>query len=390
MLLVVALLSCNDETKVRRVVLYPSGMTLSVGESRQIEMIIEPLSAAIHNQTAWHTSDPDVAQVDDEGRVTAIDAGKCVITGQANHVEATCTVEVVTPTYNIGMPRAVVWNDGVDAGSGTANRLAVRMHEETLSVDSTGGIDGTGMLLNLSLYAPISAEVVPTGSYTTSTTTGTEYSIEPGAIIDENGSRYASGSFFGQYTEHGLSVVLIKEGTVTVENDSVCHVRCSLKGDNNEHIDASYSGTPRSYNTATESELSTLYYTGASTQKVDIAGEYAVDHVRFTFTTPSDTVVTLTARVPLSATMPPVGVYTTSATAHTFTLTTEEHQSPGLIVADNDTSVVSSGTLHILSSENAFSYRASLTDQSKRQYLLIPLKEKVQYIKPLKITSALR
>ena len=56
--------SCNDPSKVKSVFLSPDTMVLNVGESRQIEMFIQPISAIAYNSTAWSSTNTDVAVVD--------------------------------------------------------------------------------------------------------------------------------------------------------------------------------------------------------------------------------------------------------------------------------------------------------------------------------------
>ena len=73
---ILCFVGCTDETKVQSVRLNPTEITLKIGETRQIEMLIEPISAIIYNPVAWHTSDPNVAQVDNNGNITAIYAGE--------------------------------------------------------------------------------------------------------------------------------------------------------------------------------------------------------------------------------------------------------------------------------------------------------------------------
>ena len=88
---------CSDETKVQSVRLEPTELTLNIGETRQIEMLIEPISAIIYNPVAWKTSNPNVAQVDNKGNITAVYAGECLITCKTKHHEAYCHVTVVAP-----------------------------------------------------------------------------------------------------------------------------------------------------------------------------------------------------------------------------------------------------------------------------------------------------
>ena len=104
LLCLLAFFACTNETKVESITLNPTEITLNVGETSQIEMIISPISASIYNPTSWKSSNPNVAQVDNKGNVTAIYAGECIITGKTKYHEAYCKVTVVAPekeTYKV-------------------------------------------------------------------------------------------------------------------------------------------------------------------------------------------------------------------------------------------------------------------------------------------------
>ena len=75
LLTLLALAACSDNTKVTNISLNPSELIMKIGDTAHIEMIISPISAIIYNPTAWSSSNPNVAQVNDNGKVTAIKEG---------------------------------------------------------------------------------------------------------------------------------------------------------------------------------------------------------------------------------------------------------------------------------------------------------------------------
>ena len=103
------LIGCTDETKVQSVRLNPTELTLSIGDTYQIEMLISPISAIIYNPVSWRSSNPNVAQVDNKGNVTAIYAGECVITGKTKHHEDYCHITVVAPEYNFAFENGIMF-----------------------------------------------------------------------------------------------------------------------------------------------------------------------------------------------------------------------------------------------------------------------------------------
>lgn len=82
---------------VTSITLYKSELSLYTGNSETLTTSIEPNNAT--NQTVtWESSDPNVATVDENGKVTAKAAGKATITAMADGGKtATCVVQVRKP-----------------------------------------------------------------------------------------------------------------------------------------------------------------------------------------------------------------------------------------------------------------------------------------------------
>lgn len=362
--------SCADETKVQRVTLSDDHLVMSIGDSHQIEMIVSPLSAAIYNSTGWKSSDPNVAQVDDNGNVTAVYSGECVVTGRAAHVEAQCSVTVVTPTYSIVMPNAIVFNEGTTDNN--TNRLVARLYSADLAIDSTGAATGNGTMLNLALFAPISEQILTPGQYTTATTEAGEYFIAPGELVHENGATYITGSFLGQYTDNGLSAISVTSGTVAVETDGSYTITCSLEGEKNEHIDVRFSGTPRFYSTDYPTVTSTIYYSRFDIKPASIEGENSTGLQKITFHTDTDTTITLTARTPLSASGLPQGTYTSNQRQIPFTLTDTQLPEHAAVATSADTTAIASATMKVSQQSGNTYINATISDINNNQYIVLP------------------
>ena len=134
-------IGCTDETKVQSVRLEPTELTLNIGETYQIEMIINPISAIIYNPVAWRSSDPNVAQVDSKGNVTAIYAGECIITCKTKHHEDYCRVTVVAPKYEVTFTNCVVFDeDNENILKSIAEKFHAEYYEECNITDSDNNL----------------------------------------------------------------------------------------------------------------------------------------------------------------------------------------------------------------------------------------------------------
>ena len=100
--LVAALFACNkgnnsQETpviEVRGVFVHPSTLTLKIGDTQTLSTTIIPENAT-DKTIVWSSSRPDVAKVDENGKVTAVSSGEVTITATSvNGIQGKCTVSV--------------------------------------------------------------------------------------------------------------------------------------------------------------------------------------------------------------------------------------------------------------------------------------------------------
>ena len=80
------------DTSATGISLSASAITLEVEETADITATVFPAEAA--GTVTWESSDESVATVSEEGRITAVGAGKAVITATSDLVTAECSVTV--------------------------------------------------------------------------------------------------------------------------------------------------------------------------------------------------------------------------------------------------------------------------------------------------------
>ena len=358
------LIGCTDETKVQSVHLNPTELTLHIGDTYQIEMLINPISAIIYNPVSWRSSNPNVAQVDNKGNVTTIYAGECIITGKTKHHEDYCHITVVAPKYNINFTKAIMFDEGIHLETNQRN-LILRLYDDNITIDSTGSILGNGLFLNINLYAPAESKELPIGTYQT-TDTINDFTIMPGALRQEGNSYYATGSYLGQYTDNGLSALFLTEGQIIVENNSSYSVICSFTGDQTEKIDATFNGNINIYDTSLENQITIIEYTDAITEAIELAEEATLNHIKISLSN-NDTIVTFVARTPKTINTLPTGNYYLSDNILAYTLIPEQCT---ITTKEKYTRIVSA-TLQVKETN----LQATFTDNNGIKYLIRPIQK---------------
>lgn len=81
------------EIAVQSVILNTTSLSLQPGESASLNGTVQPDNATIHS-VSWKSSNDNVATVSQEGNVTAVSEGNCVITVTVGGVKAECDVTV--------------------------------------------------------------------------------------------------------------------------------------------------------------------------------------------------------------------------------------------------------------------------------------------------------
>ena len=79
---------------VAKITLSKVQMTLLIGESKTLTATVSPADADLQEPIKWTTSDPSVATVDENGKVTAVHLGEAYIKASADGVSGSCLVTV--------------------------------------------------------------------------------------------------------------------------------------------------------------------------------------------------------------------------------------------------------------------------------------------------------
>lgn len=322
-ILAIMMTCCKDETKVETISLDPTELTIAIGEERQIELTINPLSATKYNTKFWSSSDKNVATVDNKGNVTGIYAGTCTITATVGDKKAKCTVTVKTPTYKIQMDNAIIFDNGFDETTGTNIRI-LRLYEKGLTIDSTGEASGNGMIMNLHLFSPTTTDTLATGLYQIDES-GNEFTIKPGNLVTSDEGTYATGSFLGEYSDYGISVLFAVKGNVRISKENeIFSIQCSLEGEKDEHMDIQWQGKPTIFKTDSAIEITELTYKSLETE--EIATDSKTKHVKVRFDC-TEYKLNVLFRVPLSAHDGiPDGQYKSDKSDNSFTISAEESE----------------------------------------------------------------
>lgn len=317
-LMVAGLWSCKDETKVRGVSLDQEEIVIAIGETRQLELMIEPVSAYIYHPKNWKSSNENVATVDQKGNVTGVYGGECIVTVYVEDKKASCKVRVETAAYDLRMDGAVVYNSGVDSETGSYVKI-LRLFEEGLEFDSVGNASGNGLMLNLYILSPSTQEPLAEGVYDFAESKA-EFTVLPGELLETEEGSYATGSFLGEYSDYGFGVLFVREGRVTVSRDGESYnVECVMEGAQNEHVEVRWTGEPTVYRADTTYEPKALEYSALDVRPIEIEGESSVGHVELVMDCGEES-LRLVMRVPLTAGEELMdGAYAMSSSEKSFT-----------------------------------------------------------------------
>ena len=93
----------------------PNGYTLVKGDVKQLSAVVSPADAD-NTGVIWASSNPNIAAVSADGRVTAVNGGSCVITATCKDnasISASCTIVVGTPVTSVALaPNRASMNTG--------------------------------------------------------------------------------------------------------------------------------------------------------------------------------------------------------------------------------------------------------------------------------------
>ena len=357
--LLVGLAAC-DEYPVESVVLNPTSLSLNVGEQDTIEVRIYPLSSAYANTVKWQSSDESVAVVSAKGVVTAVYSGKCTITATAGKQSATCEVVVNDLDYDLTFDRATALYYG-DAYNVGTNNFALRMLGAGLSLDNEGALVGEGLFVNIDMNVPADKLSVPGGNYSVSASREA-FTFVPGALYEEDGVQYATGTFVGQRTADGLRVVFIATGTFWMNQTGDSYTcEAHFVGTHNEDVVVRFGGKIDVLDRSGTTPPVTYTFETQSVVQEFLGDAYAVGLNTFRFTaTDADTLLQFDLYAPLSVgDLCPNGHYefagarAYSIAAASFTYGTE-------------VKTIASGEVVVAQTEAGQSFRCTFVDETGR------------------------
>ena len=241
---------------VTSVSLDPTSLNLTVGSTGTLTATVRPADADDKTVT-WSSSDPTVATVaasanGTKGTVTAMKAGKAVITAKAGGKEATCTVTVTvpTPTLTIVGSRSTTMDPG------------------TLTVTATLTNAPAGAVIDWS----VDREPGQTGTKLPERVAGDSRNPNPEVVTSGDGTITSTI----KYTCNGAGdfIVTARYGSLTAVK-SVTVSGIVLSGDN---LDS-------------ETDILTMYVNGSATLTTTLYGEAADDRTSYVMWSSSDTLV---------------------------------------------------------------------------------------------------
>jgi uncharacterized protein YjdB len=97
---------------VTAVVVSPTVVKMNIGETATLTATIAPNNAT-YKTIEWRSSNPNIASVDENGRVTGLSTGQVTMTAQAhNGVIGTAIVHVGSPLTGISLPSTLLVQKG--------------------------------------------------------------------------------------------------------------------------------------------------------------------------------------------------------------------------------------------------------------------------------------
>lgn len=240
MCIVVCLHSC-EQNKIKNIYFKKDKVQLSVHEQYTAELFMEPFSETDYDKITWKSSDNSVAVVDKMGHITAVYTGSCIVTARCGKLRASIEVAVLPINIAFDSSKALAYFYG-DSYDNSYNTVVVRFLSDGCQIEPNGDITGAGTYINMQLFAPKSTDSIALGTFRQSNTP-MQYAFLSGYLREHNDRRYVLGSYFGNLSVSGNSVVLIKEGVFNISKRmSQYVVEGVFRGDKDEVIELSYSG----------------------------------------------------------------------------------------------------------------------------------------------------
>lgn len=317
-LCVSCMLACtDDEHPVDSIEVDTESIVLNVGESYQLKAHVLPLSAILYNGIRYTSSDPQVAQVDTKGLITATYSGECMIILQANNITRKVSVQVRKVVLDFELTSGCIHSKG-DTENWNSNTVVLQIIDSNLSFENDyQSITGNGVALNLVGFLPFTDPVLEDGTYTVSSEMEKNH-FYAGSLVDNGDSYSVKGSFVGIYSSSGLSAIIIESGSVEVSTSGSNRIlKMQFVGSKGESINATYNA-PLVEKESYPQVLYTVRYTNYVVS--DVISEKKSMRIVFQNAT-QDTLIYCVARVPETAEKElPIANYSLDDSNELFTL----------------------------------------------------------------------
>ncbi|MDR1825289.1 MAG: Ig-like domain-containing protein [Bifidobacteriaceae bacterium] len=113
----------------------PENLVLDVGDTYQVEPLIEPADAG--ETLTWESGDPDILTVDEDGLLTAVSQGAATITVTARDVDQSFDVTVIVPVTGIAVTEEAIEMDVFDTYQIEAQVEPADATDQALSFSTT-------------------------------------------------------------------------------------------------------------------------------------------------------------------------------------------------------------------------------------------------------------
>lgn len=178
-------------------------MALDRGTNGQLTVSYEPPDTTDDKTVAWTSSNPEIATVDDSGKVTAISAGDATITAKVGTHTATCNVTVVVLIHNIAienLPEKMTKGDiaqptvSIDPPDTTEDKTAIwsSSNPDVATVDSTGKVTAVNpgdVTITVKIGEHNAQQDLHVRNiFTISTVASGDGSVSPGGLVVEDDS----------------------------------------------------------------------------------------------------------------------------------------------------------------------------------------------------------
>jgi len=357
------LFSC-DEYKITSVeILGDKVITMNIGQKDTLELNVQPLKNYIYNPVYWRSSNPNVADVDGYGVVTAIYSGTCTITATIGNKDATCEIRVNTISLDFDFVKAVAYFYGNDSGVAGINTAILRLFSAGYNIENDGSISGSGYLFSAQINYPAPNITPPNGTFTISENPQ-NFTFLPG----KRDGNYLSGTFFYFTGLEGASAILVNGGALKIASGSITG---NFTGASGEKIAVEYSGSVQlidctlpppdtiklNNNIQSYSPVGDVFGNGTNVRRCIIYSENT-----------SNTYLQIDFVVPLGANFIPVGFYRLNTSHSPYSLADSDlANSSGTILFENSTAKeISYGNVDVESTDGNLTLTIHLVDENGR------------------------